>query len=178
MPSANGVSHHTVPSVVHKHPLDQLSAEEVDVAREVVLKARQSPILFRNLFAVEPAKSQLVKFLNAEHAGTLSADTPRPPRQARVQYDVIKEDKNHQYMESIVDIAGASEVSSKQREGGGQQALTVDEFKDFNDVCANSELFQKAVAEFQLPEGFEVTMDPWPYGGPDEGEVTPRFVNL
>lgn len=176
MPSVNGTSNGTVPTVVHKHPLDQLSADEVDVAREVVLKARQAPLLFRNVFAAEPPKAQLVKFLNAEHAGTLSADTPRPPRQARLQYDVIREDKNHQYMESIVDIASATEVSSKTKQTTAQQALTVDEFKDFNEVCEKSEMFLKAVAEFELPEGFDVCIDPWPYGGPDEGEDFQRLV--
>ena len=153
-----------------RHPFDQLSDHEVDVARDVIVKARQSPVLFRNVFTVEPPKAQMVKFLAAENAGTLSAETPRPARQARVQYDVIREDKNHQYMESVVDIASASEVSKREREGNLQQALTVDEFREFNEVVVHSELFKKAVADFELPEGFEVAIDPWPYGGPDEEE--------
>ena len=153
-----------------RHPFDQLSNHEVDVARDVIVKARQAPIVFRNVFTVEPPKAQMVKFLAAENARTLSAETPRPARQARVQYDVIREDKNHQYMESVVDIASASEVSKREREGKLQQALTVDEFREFNEVVVHSELFKKAVAEFELPEGLEVAIDPWPYGGPDEEE--------
>jgi primary-amine oxidase len=167
MPSANGIA---ASKAVHKHPFDQLCHDEVDVAREVVLKARQAPILFRNVFTVEPPKAQVIKFLTAESAGTLSAETPRPPRQARVQYDVIAQDKNHQYMESIVDLSSASEVSKRVVEKHLQQALTVDEFREFNEVVVHSKLFKDAVAEFDLPEGFEVAIDPWPYGGPDEGE--------
>lgn len=173
MPSLNGeaASHPSKnPNVAVKHPFDQLSDHEVDVARDVILKARQSLIMFRNIFTVEPPKSQMVKFLAAEHAGTLSADTPRPARQARVQYDVIAQDKNHKYMESVVDLASATEVSNRTLEGKLQQALTVDEFRAFNEAVVQSDMFKKAVAEFELPEGFEVAIDPWPYGGPDEGE--------
>jgi primary-amine oxidase len=179
MPSVNGEVASAAPRVskmVHKHPLDQLSNDEVDIAREVILKARQSLILFRNVFTIEPPKAQMIKFLTAEHAGTLSADTPRPPRQARVQYDVISQDKSHQYMESVVDLTSATEVSKRTVEKHSQQALTVDEFREFNEVVVHSELFKKAVAEFELPEGFEVAIDPWPYGGPDEGEDFTRLV--
>ena len=177
-PSANGPVASAPSKGSQRHPLDQLSDNEVDVTREVILKTRNSPIRFRNVFAVEPPKAQMVKFLTAENAGTLSADTPRPPRQARAQYDVISSDKNHQYMESIVDIASASEVSKRTVERNLQQALTVDEFREFNEVVVHSELFKKAVAEFELPEGFEVAIDPWPYGGPDDGEDFPRYVKL
>jgi primary-amine oxidase len=159
-----------------RHPLEQLSSDEVDIAREVIKKARQSLLLFRNVFTVEPPKAELVKFLNAEHAGTLSTDTPRPARQARVQYDVIGQDRSHQYFESVVDLASQTEVSKRTVEGGRQQAFTLDEFKGFFDVCVNSDMFKKAIAEFELPEGFEVAIDPWPYGGPDMGEDSPRYV--
>lgn len=37
-------------------------------------------------------------------------------------------------------------------------------------------MFKKAIEEFNLPEGFVVTIDPWPYGGPDFGETTPRYT--
>lgn len=37
-------------------------------------------------------------------------------------------------------------------------------------------MFKKAIEEFSLPEGFVVTIDPWPYGGPDFGEAAPRYT--
>lgn len=157
-----------------RHPLEQLSSDEVDVACEVVKKARQSLLMFRNVFLVEPPKAELVKFLTAEHAGTLAADTPRPARQARVQYDAISQDKSHQYFESVIDLASQSEVSKRTVEKGRQQAFTMDEFKGFFETCVASDMFKKAIAEFELPEGFEVAIDPWPYGGPDVGEDAPR----
>jgi primary-amine oxidase len=171
MAATNG---HTVPKRTYKHPLDQLSADEVSVARQAVLDARKAAIVFRNIFAVEPAKAELVKFLEAEHAGNLSAETSRPAREARVQYDVVSADRNYEYMESIVDISSGTEVSHRTIPKTSHQALTLDEFKEFNDVCVGSDMFKKAVKELALDEKFEIAIDPWPYGGPDVGEVTPR----
>lgn len=45
----------------------------------------------------------------------------------------------------------------------------------FQDICVESQLFKDAMSEFTLPEGFTVTIDPWPYG-PDEEEGTPRIM--
>lgn len=41
--------------------------------------------------------------------------------------------------------------------------------------CFASPLFQQALAEFDLPEGFEVIIEPWPYGGLDLVEPNRRF---
>ena len=50
------------------------------------------------------------------------------------------------------------------------------EFAAFQDICVESKLFQDAMSKFTLPEGFTVTIDPWPYGGPDAGEEAPRYM--
>ncbi len=168
---------HVVPKMAYPHPLDQLTADEVNVARQAILDARKAAVIFRNIFTVEPPKAELVIFLECEHAGTLSADTPRPARQARVQYDVVYNDRSREYMESIVDLASGKEASLRKPEKGLQQSLTVDEFNEFNDVCVESDLFKKAVKELNLDaDKFEIAIDPWPYGGPDPGEVFPRCV--
>lgn len=87
------------------HPLEQLSVAESHVARDVVLGAHgKSVIDFRTISLDEPAKAILVPFLDAENAGTLRADTPRPPRLARVAYDVVKENKVYEFYETVVDV--------------------------------------------------------------------------
>jgi len=35
-----------------------------------------------------------------------------------------------------------------------------DEFKEFAEACIASPLYKQAIAEFDLPEGFVVTIDP------------------
>jgi len=108
------------------HPLDQLSSHEIDIAREAIFRARgKCLILFRDIFAQEPAKAELVPFLEAEHSGALTSSTPRPPRQARVQYDVVHDDKSHDYMESVIDIITGREVLHRVVDKKHQCALTL-----------------------------------------------------
>lgn len=49
------------------------------------------------------------------------------------------------------------------------------EFEQFVEVCANSQLYKDAIAEFQLPEGFEALIEPWPYGGSDPEDGGRRY---
>lgn len=56
---------------------------------------------------------------------------------------------------------------------------TRSEFGEFVDVCKASKLFRDTVAEFELPEGYDIVIEPWPYGGTistDESER--RFQGL
>lgn len=50
------------------------------------------------------------------------------------------------------------------------------EFAEFEAKCFASPKFQEAISKFKLPEGFVVTIDPWPYGGLDPGEIAPRYI--
>lgn len=50
------------------------------------------------------------------------------------------------------------------------------EFIQFQDHCVADPMFQDAITEFVLPEGFEVMIDPWPYGSPDPGTAPPRLM--
>lgn len=108
------------------HPLAQLRAEEIEIARQVVTKARNGYLLlYRDIFTQEPAKTELIPFLEAEHAGKLTDETLRPPRLAKVQYDIIGNDGSHAYTESLVDINTRKEVSHRIFDKELQPALTL-----------------------------------------------------
>lgn len=49
------------------------------------------------------------------------------------------------------------------------------EFDVLLDACSASPLFQDALAELALPEGFEVIVEPWPYGGLNATEENRRY---
>ncbi|EER27933.1 hypothetical protein D8B26_005949 [Coccidioides posadasii str. Silveira] len=159
------------------HPLDQLRAEEIVQARDVIIQAWPGSLLqFRSIFLEEPTKSLLIPFLKAEHNGTLNGYTPRPPRLARVQYDVVKENKFCGYTESVVDVNLKDEVSRQDFDTSCQPYLTMEEMKKFFDLCLPSPLFQEATSKFKLPEGYEVELEPWPYGYSPPGETPPRYI--
>ncbi|PLB35229.1 putative copper amine oxidase [Aspergillus candidus] len=158
------------------HPLAILSEEETNIAREVVLAAHPSTVIdFREIYLWEPPKDQLQEFLALEHAGRLSPTTPRPPRQALCQYDVIGGDRIPSYEESVVDVGSRRrthhEVVAKQHHA----ALTLNEFDVLVEKCFASPLFQQALSDFDLPAGFEVVIEPWPYGGRDHADPNRRF---
>ena len=98
--------------MTQSHPLSILSIEETNLARDVVKAAHPNVVIdFREIFLQEPPKAQLQEFLALEHAGRLSPTTPRPPRLALCQYDVIGADRIPQFHESVIDVVSQSRVN-------------------------------------------------------------------
>ncbi|GAO14022.1 uncharacterized protein UV8b_01895 [Ustilaginoidea virens] len=158
------------------HPLSQLSAEEFTRARDIVVKlyASAQTLYFRQICREEPTKESLIPYLEAEHAGTLTAETPRPARHARVEYD-LQDGHKHQVVRAVVDLDAGIMVTSHTASAFNFPYYVVHEFMRFQDICMASDLFKEAMSEFVLPAGFEVTIDPWPYGGQDNLQ-DPRYM--
>jgi len=158
------------------HPLQQLSRRETELAREVLLAQHgREAIVFREIYLQEPPKDELLRFLELEHAGQLSDSSTRPARLAKCQYDVIGSDKIPSFHESIIDIGARNRVKHEIIGKEHHAALTLSEFDTLVEVCKKSSTFQDALAEFELPEGFEVVVEPWPYGGLDVDEISRRY---
>ena len=110
-------------AVTHPHPLQDLTEAEFAKARDAIagIYAAETSIHFRCVSLREPRKDELIPYLLAEHDKTLSDETPRPPRLAAVQYDVIKSHNEQFYTESLVDVE-SGEVVDTQTLATGQQA--------------------------------------------------------
>ncbi|KAL1993939.1 hypothetical protein VTN49DRAFT_2608 [Thermomyces lanuginosus] len=159
------------------HPLKPLSIEETLTARNVIRNAypEKVKIFFRSIYAQEPPKDELVTFLELEHSGRLTDSTPRPARLAKCQYDVIDSEKVPVFHDDVVNVETKEIVHSEEVGGEFHAALTIDEFGIFVETCEASPLYQAALAEFRLPEGFEVVIEPWPYGGMDDSDENRRY---
>ena len=94
--------------IMAPHPLDILSVEEVNKARDIVKSLHaEHKVFFRETYLDEPSKAQLTKYLEAEHAG----QTPSPlARQALSQYDVLDGKGGVQSHESIIDLNSGKRV--------------------------------------------------------------------
>ncbi|EED18577.1 copper amine oxidase, putative [Talaromyces stipitatus ATCC 10500] len=153
---------------MHVHPLSALSELETTTARDVILTLHTDKVIFfREIYLQEPAKAELIPYLELEHSGNLSPTSPRPKRLAKCQYDVVGSDRVPEYHESIVDIEGKKRVEHVVVGKEHQASLTMDEFDIFIKTCQDSALFKEAIAKFKLPEGFDYVIEPWPYGGRD-----------
>ena len=53
--------------------------------------------------------------------------------------------------------------------------LTRYELQAMASICHNSPLFQAKVKELALPDGFDVVIEPWPYGGLDLNDENQRY---
>lgn len=94
------------------HPLDQLSTNEIDIVRDVVLQARlPASVVFRNIALEEPAKRDLLPYLVAERDRELKTEILRPPRLARVLYDIVTSEPAWEFCESIVNVDAGEEAS-------------------------------------------------------------------
>lgn len=94
------------------HPLDQLTIEEIGKARNIILgRHSATSIGFRTITLEEPSKKILTMFLSAEHKGELSSVTWRPPRRARILFELISKDGSVELCESVVDVGTGLEKS-------------------------------------------------------------------
>jgi primary-amine oxidase len=146
------------------HPFQILSVEETRVARDTVLSLYSNVVVdFREIFLQEPEKELMKQYLELEHAAQQgqSPDSKRPPRLAKVLYDVIGSDKVPEYNECVIDVEQKKRIKHVVVGKEMHASLTLWEFRDLVGACDRSEEFQKAIAEFELPEGFEVVIEPW-----------------
>lgn len=97
------------------HPLAQLTPDEFIRARDIILKLHgaNSTLYFKSIYLEEPKRAELLPFLAAEHAGTLSDESPRPARQALVEYDIVGTEF-HQFTRTVVDLM-TGEITSKEQ---------------------------------------------------------------
>ncbi|XP_044715703.1 copper amine oxidase, enzyme domain-containing protein [Hirsutella rhossiliensis] len=152
------------------HPLSGLSIHETNRARDLVLKLHPGTVIdFRATFLLEPPKAEVKEFLELEHADRITSDTPRPARLAQVRYDVIGGSKAAEYHESVIDLLKAKRISHQIIGPEHHAGLTVFEFEKLVECVKTSSLFQEKLKAIQLPPGFELVVEPWPYasGNPD-----------
>ncbi|KAF2181616.1 copper amine oxidase-like protein [Zopfia rhizophila CBS 207.26] len=158
------------------HPLRALSLEETKTARDVILSLHKDVVVdFREIYLQEPAKEGMKQFLDLEHSLRLSPTSKRPPRLAKCQYDIVGSDRIPEYHESIVDIDVKKRVKHEIIGKERQASLTLWEFQILIEACKKSKMFQNAIAEFKLLDGFELVVEPWPYGGLDFGAENRRY---
>ncbi|KAK8000722.1 copper amine oxidase [Apiospora arundinis] len=167
-------------SPARPHPLQRLNDAEILKAKDILAKSHESGegLRFRFTYLEEPKREDLVKYLAAEHQDVTKTTTTLPnlPRMVKFVYDVIKGPGDHTLADAVVDIDSGEVVHKQTHPTESQAGYAPFEFGEFQDACANSDLFKEALKEFELPLNFTITIDPWPYGGLDPEETIPRYM--
>ncbi|KAK4975559.1 hypothetical protein LTR66_010981, partial [Elasticomyces elasticus] len=142
------------------HPFAPLSAEEIKTASALVkgLWPSNTDLHYKVVTLEEPAKTEAVPYLDAEHS---SNQLPRIDRRALVCYYLRNTNKFH---EALVNLS-ANTVESNARlgpsihaGGDGEEVLAVER------IALEDEGVRADIAKLQLPEGTVVICDPWIYG--------------
>lgn len=87
------------------HPLDDLTLEEINLARKIILETHPTAVIyFREIYLAEPPKRELQLYLDEEHLGNATINTPRPSRRAKCQFDVIGPSRVPEFHEAFADL--------------------------------------------------------------------------
>ncbi|OHW98995.1 copper amine oxidase 1 [Colletotrichum incanum] len=149
-------------------PTLPLSIDETTLASDIVRASHPNTVLhFRVIYLREPSKDTLVKFLELEHAGQLTPETPRPPRLASVHYIVVEDKESPRSIEAVVDLKKRERVWHKAIKPDVHPSFTLHELEETVRICKESTLLQFKISALSLPDGFEAVIEPWPYGGLD-----------
>ena len=146
------------PPAAGRHPLDPLTAVEIDAAAGVLTAAPQFPAdgLFAALVLKEPAKSDVLAY------------KPGAPI-ARQAFAVILDRKGNRTFEAVVDLA-ASRVVSWTEIKGVQPVVLETEYDVVVRVVKADTRWQEAMRKRGLTEFEKVQIDYWAVG-----QVAPQF---
>jgi primary-amine oxidase len=148
-----------------KHPLDSLSASEIEAAVRVLRTGKQlhDGFRFATIDLVEPSKDVVRAF------------TPGDPIDVRVVL-VVLDSREHLAHRAVVDLRAATVLEWTPLEGV-QPAIMADEFAEAEEICKTDPDFLAALAKRGVTDPDLITVDPWSagyYGVEDDGR---RLVN-
>lgn len=157
-----------VTKTVASHPLAPLSASELQHAGAIIRASwpAHTDLHFKVVTLQEPPKTEVLKYLEAEHAG---GSLPTINRKAFINYYIRNTNKFH---EAILDLTtGRVERNVLlgpfiHANGDGDEIIKIEQ------VALADEKVKAEIAKLELPEGTVIISDPWIYGsdGVDDAE--------
>ncbi|KAM0718053.1 hypothetical protein Q7P37_006385 [Cladosporium fusiforme] len=167
---ATNAESHSLPIRVAKnaatHPLAPLNADEIKQAVSFItgLWPANTDLHFKCITLQEPAKADVVPYIEATNNGQAPN---KIDRKVMVNYYIRKTNKLH---EAVVNLdAGAVEFNVRlgpnmHSPGDGEEIIAIER------VAIEDEGVQAAIAKLQLPEGYQIVIDPWIYGADGVGD--------
>ncbi|KAG5808015.1 hypothetical protein H9Q74_007167 [Fusarium xylarioides] len=154
------------------HPFDPLSPEEISRASRIVRPhfGAHDPN-FRVITLLEPAKKEMITYLEKEHLNQPIDHTPT--RHARVEASIKAETEGNHLFELIVDL-DADKVVKKQHVEGKHSYIDTDYMKAVEAACLANEDVQDLIKTLDLPEGVTVVVEPWAYATDGMNDMTHR----
>lgn len=157
---------------VHPYPFDPLQPGEITQAAAIVRsRFSEYQINFRVVTLKEPAKCQMIKYLDAERAST--ALPPQPPcRLARCQIIVTRQGRT-EFRELIVNLDERA-ITSDTHLVGKHSYINSDYMQAVEKACRADPRVQKQIDTLKLPDNAHVIVEAWAYATDGENDMTER----
>ncbi|KAL8377312.1 hypothetical protein RB595_008142 [Gaeumannomyces hyphopodioides] len=158
------------PPPYQAHPLGPLSGDEISRSSSLIRAAwpEGTKFQFKVITLLEPAKAQLIPYLDAERKGQSPSGIDR---RSFVVYYIRNTHKLHEAVVNLTQSLVESNVllgPDKHANGDAEELTAIEE-----SIFKHAEL-QAEIAKLKLPEGTVLTADPWIYGsdGVNEGNFS------
>jgi primary-amine oxidase len=149
-----------------QHPLDPLSAQEIEAASGILKSERklQDSARFVYISLKEPAKETVLSYQPGDTV----------PREAHV---VIRERVEHRTYEAVVSLTDSA-VLSWREVPGAQAPIMFEEFLASEEIVKQDPRWQEAMRKRGVTDLENVMIDPWSvgYNGPEDGSDRGRFI--
>ncbi|CAK1362655.1 Copper amine oxidase 1 [Cercospora beticola] len=157
---------------VHPHPFDPLQPGEITQAAAIVRsRFSEYQINFRVITLKEPAKCQMIKYLDAERVST--GLPPQPPcRLARCQIIVTRQGRT-EFRELIVNLDERA-MTSDTHLVGKHSYIDSDYMQAVEKACRADPRVQKQIDTLKLPDNAHVIVEAWAYATDGENDMTER----
>ena len=154
------------------HPFDPLSPAEITRVAAIVRAhfPGQAPA-FRFITLKEPAKQEMLPFLESEHKGLPA--TARPARLSRVQIVLRGENGANKLIELQVDLDSKQVVKSEHLVGR-HSYIDPEYMKLVESACLADSRVQEEIKKLKLPPSSTVVVEPWAYGTDGVNDMSER----
>ncbi|OJJ49956.1 hypothetical protein ASPZODRAFT_1074802 [Penicilliopsis zonata CBS 506.65] len=155
----------------HPHPFDPLSPAEISLAVRHLKDAFPNDNLsFRVVTLLEPAKAQMIPFLEAERSGKPS--TPTPSRSALIQF---YRGKPTDFREVWIELE-SGKITKEKILSGKHSYVDSTEMQAAEKACMAAGEVQKVIRMLELPEEAVVCIEPWSYGTDGMNDIAERII--
>lgn len=155
------------------HPFDPLSPDEISRAAAIVRPHFGSQELnFRVITLQEPPKSEMIRFLDSEHAGRHTDHAPT--RCARVEVVIRLSGEENALFELLVDLDNEKTIA-KQHQYGKHSYIDTTFMQQVEEACLANPEVQEQIRVLDLPGGSSVVVEPWAYATDGENDMSKRL---
>lgn len=149
----------------HSHPLDPITATEVQVVASLIRKKfKDVKLRFQQIDLQEPRKEEMITFLEAERRGELPESTPSRIARCYIWLYTEKQESPVDFHKMLVDITFGKIVDDTLLPAGIQAPIHGEEMIGMEVICLEHPAIKKEIERLQIPSGYKVCLDPWMYG--------------